>query len=119
MRDFNISIDNQGVPFTSLNGGNSFFNNIWLSLNIPLGSWWVDPSFGLAQRPRRKLTSLTMRQIEDDHNQALKWLLDSGRATLINLLVVAVDVPNRIRVIVTATPAEGDQVTYEKFVEVI
>ena len=47
MIDLALSIDEQAVASLGLNASaSSLLNNIYLSLMIPLGSWWFNPSFG-------------------------------------------------------------------------
>jgi len=98
----------------------SILNNIIISLSIKRGSWWHDPTFGLMDRPRAKNTDQTARLIRQDYKQALQWLLDSGRATAIDIRTWRDETnKNRLNILVTATQADGRIISYETFKEVV
>jgi len=101
--------------------GDSLLVNIYTSLTITQGSWWFNPAFGLRDRGPLKNTEATARLVKQDCQQALQWLLDNGRASSI-----VIDTErdrsrdlNRLKLLVTATQADGRQVTFDKFIEVV
>jgi phage gp46-like protein len=117
--DYTIQVTN-GEPGIALTSGNSLFNNVFLSLEIPQGSWWFDPSFGLKKRSRMKITAAAIRLRKHDVESALQWLLDHDRAASV-VVEVERDTDNRSRLHAraTVTAPTGDQVVYDKFIEVV
>lgn len=112
---------NQGLPTMSFqSGGSDLLTNVILSLEIAQGSFFAAPDFGMRRRPRLKRTERNAQLVKGDAEQALQWLINSGRATAI-VVVTSLDdrVRNRLRINVQATGAKGNQVSYEKFVEVV
>lgn len=95
-------------------------NNIVISLGIKKGTWWHDPAFGLTHRPRVKNTPTTARLIKQDVEQALQWIINSGRATAIEVDTWRDENDrHRLKILVTATQADGRIVTYTTFKEVV
>lgn len=112
---------NNGQPEQTFEKAGDIFNNIFLSLAIKKGSWWQDPDFGLRDRGRMKNTEANARLIRQDHKEALQWIIDTGRATSIEVYVErdrSQDL-NRLKILVEATQADGRKVTFETFKEVV
>jgi phage gp46-like protein len=118
--DFAIATD-QGLGAMTFDRAGDILNNIFLSLAIGQGSWWFNPGFGLRRRDRLKNTEATARLVREDCKQALQWLLDSGRAAAIEVFVERdrSQDTGRLRILVEATQADGNRVTYETFQEVV
>ena len=119
--DYTISINDLGQVEQSFQKSSGLFNNVYLSLEIKQGSWWIDPAFGLKDRGRQKNTDKTARLFKDDIAAALQWLLDTGRATSIGV-VTQIDRQqdrNRLKARVTVTATNGQVVTFDKFIEVV
>lgn len=107
-------------PQVSFEKSSGLFNNVFLSLAIGEGDWWFDPSFGLKKRKRLKNTPATARLLEKDHRDALQWMLDTGRATTVTVVASPVDNDRfRLQLHIEVTAADGEVVTYDKFVEVV
>jgi phage gp46-like protein len=95
-------------------------NNIYLSLTVRQGTWFLDPLFGLRDRGRMKLTDRSERLLRADCLEALQWLLDSGRAKSIEVTTERDRSNlNRLRVLVEAVQVDGTRVTFDKFIEVV
>lgn len=109
-----------GRPAMSFKSGNDLLTNVILSLEIEQGSFFADPLFGLKARPQAKKTLKTARLIKGDVEQALQWLLDTGRAALVEV-EVALDNKDLHRVLaaIVVTDPGGNRISYEKFVEVV
>jgi phage gp46-like protein len=99
----------------------TIFNNIFLSLTITRGEFFAAPDFGLRNRGRMKNTERNALLVRDDCRQALQWLIDTGRATSIDVGVERdrIQDPNRLKVLVTAVQANGQAVTFETFKAVV
>jgi phage gp46-like protein len=114
-------LTNSGKLEMSFTGGNDLLTNVILSVEIAQGSFFLDPTFGMLRRPREKNTAATAKLIEGDVRSALQWLIDVGRATSI-AVVMEIDtllVKTRLKARITVTAAQGNKVTYDKFVEVV
>jgi len=102
-------------------GGSDLLTNVILSLEIMQGAFFLDPSFGLLRRPRLKNTVATATLIEGDIRAALQWLLDTGRATTIDIFMERdmLQDKGRLKARISVTGSKGNAVTYDKFVEVV
>lgn len=109
-----------GAPVMSFQSGSDLLTNVILSVEIARGTFFAAPDFGLRRRPQAKSTPRTARLIKQDIEEALQWLLDTGRATSIEV-EVEIDSADRHRIKWRAlvTGAKGNQISYEKFVEVV
>ncbi len=95
-------------------------NNIWLSLNVRRGSFFARPEFGMRELPNKN-TPRAAALIEQYAKEALQWILDLGRATSIAVEAERdpVNHPNRIILRGEAVQADGRQISFEHFVEVV
>lgn len=119
--DFAILINNGGCGEMTFDQAGDIMNNVFLSLSIEKGSFFAAPGFGMVRRERMKNTGKNARLIRDDAAAALQWLIDTGRAADVRVDVErdAARDPHRLRLLVTVTQADGNRVTFEKFVEVV
>lgn len=124
--DFAIAIEDQTgsgyMTFDKSQNGN-LMNNIFLSLVVRRGSWFQNPSFGsrLHLLARSKNTEQTAALAEEYCKEALQWIIEAGKATTVDVLSQrdrAQD-PHRLKLLITVTKANGDQVVFTTFVEVI
>jgi len=122
--DFALIIDDSGMAALDVDQrANSIINNIYLSLAVEKGSFFANPDFGsrLHLLKRAKNTVRTEQLARDYCREALQWLIDSGRATSIEVFTErdrTVDL-NRLKLLVEATQTDGRVVSFEKFVEVV
>lgn len=116
--DYTITIDDAGLPQVSLEKSSGLFNNVFLSLTIGKGDWWFDPSFGLRKRRRLKNTPSAARLLEQDHKEALQWMIDSGRAVSVEVTSEPAG-RNRLKLSAAVVGAGGETATYDKFIQVI
>jgi len=110
-----------GLPAMAFTPATDIYNNVVLSLSITQGSWFADPAFGMRRRDRLKNTEANARLVEADCRAALQWLLDTGRATRIEVTSErdrSQDL-GRLKLLVTVTQADGRLVPFEKFYEVV
>ncbi|TAN61357.1 hypothetical protein EPN18_06815 [bacterium] len=94
-------------------------NNIYLSLAVRKGAWPFAPKFGskLHLLQRSKATAHTAAVAKEYCDEALKWILDDGRADSINVVTELDRNSNRLNLHVTAA-WNGKKITYDSFVEV-
>ncbi|NLO90662.1 MAG: hypothetical protein GX410_01545 [Elusimicrobia bacterium] len=79
MKDFELTIEQTtGRAAMSFAASDSLFNNVYLSLVVKKGSWWLLPNFGSRIHTLRKNTAGTLAA--DYIQEALAWLKTSGRA---------------------------------------
>lgn len=94
-------------------------NNIYLSLDIRKGTWPFAPEFGsrLHLLQRDKATARAASKAKEYCEEALKWLLDNGRAESIEVETALDAAKGRLNCLITAVQS-GKKITYERFVEV-
>jgi len=96
-------------------------NNVWLSLNIRQGALFTAPRFGNRFHLLKKNTALAPALAEELAREALDWLIDTGRAVLIEVAAErdAFNQPDRLLLRGTVVQADGRRVPFEQFVEVV
>lgn len=124
--DYGISINDQtGVAEMSANAADyPLINKAFLSLEIPLGSFIGDTSFGsrLYQLKRAKATERTRKLAEDYALEASKWLLEEERAASIDVTAEYVTKANqkRLALYIEVTPPDNSTtVSYTTFIDVV
>ena len=124
--DFKLSAQSTGnANMVASDTENTALNNIYMSLAVPKGGWWFNPAFGseLHTLRRAKATTSTASKVKTFVEDALKWLVDSGK---LETVVVTVEIApksntqprGRINYLVEAVQSDGDKLTYSNFVEV-
>lgn len=120
--DFAIAIDNStGLAGMTFDQVSTLMNNVYLSLTVIKGTWFHRPEFGIARRERLKNTPNTARLIKQDCEEALQWLLDTKRATSIQVATErdrSQDL-NRLKIAVQVQQADGRSITFTTFREVV
>lgn len=118
--DYALALNDSGADL-SFSKASDINNNIYLSLAIIRGTWWFNPEFGMRDTRRLKNTEQTARLVAEWIKEALQWLLDSGRASTIAVTMQRDprQDPHRLRALIEVTQANGQQLTFEKFVEVV
>jgi phage gp46-like protein len=122
--DFAIEIENGSATGSmTLDKADSIMNNVYLSLMIRRGSWFQNLDFGsrLHLLHRAKNTERTAILAREYCKEALQWLLDTGRATAIEIDTERdrrIDLC-RLKLLVEVTQADGKKVSFTTYVEVI
>lgn len=123
--DFAITIDNQtGLGQMTFEKATNIMNNIYLSLMIQRGSFFADTTFGsrLHLLKRAKNTDRTMRLAMDYCKEALRWMIDEGKASAVEVYAQrdrTQDI-HRLKLLIEVTPVNSDQpVAFSTFIEVI
>ena len=113
----NYSIENiNGIGQMTFTQAVDIRTNIWLSLHIPYGKWFADPTFGCKLGQIKKITTGNILLAQQYVEQALQWLLQVGRA--VSIIVVAeadTQDPNRLNIKVEATQPDGLLIKYQEF----
>lgn len=121
--DFTIVQNDNGLPEMTFDKAGDISNNILLSLVVQRGSWFQNPEFGSRLHLLRKAknTALTERLARDYCREALQWLLDTGKVTVLDIATERDLTVNRhrLKLVIEATQANGRKVTFEHFVEVV
>ena len=60
---------------------------VWLSLNIEQGAFFNSPNFGFKLSDIKKITASNIQLIKTRAELALQWLLDTGKAKAIDVIV--------------------------------
>ncbi len=123
MSDFKLIVNENGQSEMSFDKAEGIYNNIYLSLTIQRGSFFQNPDFGsrLHLLKRAKNTAQTAASAKDYVLEALRWLLDTGKAEKIEVEVERDPLtdPHRLKLLVTVTQADGTEVTFTEFMEVV
>lgn len=116
--DFNISMKD-GLAQMSFDKSKTIFNNIFLSLMVRRGAFFYDPDFGsrLHLLLRAKNTEQTAALAEEYCTEALRWIIETGRATKIDITAERVGT-DRLHLLVEVTQADGRKITFNTFIEV-
>lgn len=121
--DFKILTDEDAMGQMTFDPAEDIMNNVFLSLMVKQGSWFQNPEFGsrLHLLQRAKNTEKTAALAEEYCKEALQWLIDTGRATSVAVHTQRDRTQDlhRLKFIVEVTEANGRQVTFERFVEVV
>jgi len=122
--DFTILTDDDAtVGKMTFDAAGDIMNNVYLSLVVKRGSWFQNPDFGsrLHLLQRAKNTEKTAALAEEYCREALQWLIDTGRATHIDVRTErdrSQDL-HRLKLLVEVTQADGRTVSFDRFVEVV
>jgi phage gp46-like protein len=122
--DFAIEIENgSAIGSMTLNASSSIMNNVYLSLMVKRGSFFQNLDFGsrLHLLHRAKNTERTAILAKEYCKEALQWLLDTGRATAIDVYTERdrrIDLC-RLKLQVAVTQADGKKVDFITYVEVV
>lgn len=121
--DFAIDIDDSGLGGMTFDKATTIMNNVYLSLMIDRGSWFFNPEFGsrLYLLKRAKNTEQTAALAREYCKEALQWLLDTGKATAVQVYSERDRTQDlhRLKLLVEVTQANAEQVTFQTFVEVV
>ncbi len=98
----------------------SLMNNVYLSIMTERGSFFQDRDFGMRRLVRAKNTERNALLAQSYAEDALAWIIDSGRASKID---VATEINKseslyRCKLLVEVTDPGGNTVTFELFKEV-
>jgi len=118
----NYSIDTDGLSGEMVfDKADELGNNVFLSLMIPQGVFFLDPSFGLKVRPGLKLTDEAAALRKADIESALKWITESGKANQINVMVQRVEESRfkRLECLIEIVKTTGQKTTFTYYQEVI
>jgi hypothetical protein len=98
----------------------ALWSNIYYSLKIKKGSFFVNTNFGSAHSDIKKVTANAADDIKDAISAALKWILDLGRASTIDI-VTDIDDSDRCRcnILIKATKPSGEEITFTTFYRVV
>ncbi len=101
----------------------SILNNIYLSLMMDKGSFFQDPAFGsrLYLLKRAKSVERTASLARDYCMEALRWMIDTGKAGGFDIYT---EIDNRtgtdrLKIQIIATEANGNQVDFTIFKEIV
>lgn len=117
--------DRYGVDLATIRSGKAgtIFNNVYLSLMLRKGSFFAAPEFGsrLHLLHRAKNTARTELLAREYCREALQWLLDTGRATAVEVFAERDRQQNLnlLKLLVEVTQADGRELTFQTFVEVV
>lgn len=121
MKDFRIDPNSRDY---AIKGGRyelveDIRNNIYLSLNVRKGTWPFAPELGsrLHLLEREKSLERVARKAKEYCDEALKWIIDKGRAESIEVTVELDKANMRLKCLIEAVQ-KGKTITYEHFVEV-
>jgi len=122
--DFRIDMTN-GLGEMTFEKSEDIMNNVYLSLMVRKGSFFQNPDFGsrLHLLKRAKNTEQTAALAREYCKEALRWLLNTGRATKIDVYserdLGGAGVRDRLKLLVEVTQADGRKLSFATFLEVV
>jgi len=118
--DFVMTLQN-GRPAMSFDKADTIFNNVYLSLTLRRGSWFQNPDFGSRLHLLKKNTPRAAALAESYAREALRWLLDAGKATVITVTAQRDTLQDlhRLKLWVEVTQADGRLIAFDHYVEVV
>lgn len=115
---YKITLDANGNPEMSFDQDATIGTDLLLSTLVPQGAFFLDPSFGLRELPK-KITDQNIGLVKDYFSESAKWLIDAGKAKKIDILVEPDEEKNRINVEEKALQANDTEIAFETFVPVV
>jgi len=111
-----FQIDNTGLTF---NKNVDIRTDVYTSLNVAQGTFFQNPGFGSKLTQVKKVTANNLLLAQQYVQNALQWLLQTGRATQISSIVEKDDNDfNRLNIKVTIVQANGVLLYYQQFFDV-
>lgn len=119
MTDFTIEVKGLEADM-AFEKSDSLANNIYLSLQVKKGSFFLNTSFGSRLHEIRKVTAPNIALAEAYCGEALRWLLWTGRVKSIEVTAERdTDNAHRINILVTALRHDGTSAAYQVFYSVV
>ena len=118
--DFTIVTDGIEGEMT-FDPATNIMNNIFLSVMVTQGSFFQNPNFGIRKMSRMKNTDHNAQLIVQYHRAALQWLIDTAKATKIDIdyQIDILQNINRLKLLIRVTQVNGYVAGFTKFVEVV
>ena len=98
----------------------SLLTHIILSLSIDQGTFFQDPTFGSRLSEIKKVNTTNINLAQQYIEEALQWLLDTGKAAqiLVNVERDSID-RSRLNIRVQVEEADGNEITYDLYKELV
>lgn len=119
--DFQITIDENGAVDISFDKAETIINNLYLSLMVIENTFFQNPGFGMPDMRRKKNLETNAEEFKQRAAAATKWIVDMGRAAAITFeteLDKRRD-PHRLKYRCCAVQADGREISFEKYLEVV
>lgn len=120
--DFKLTTQDGLTAGMSFDKAEDITNNIFLSLNIRQGAFFLLPNFGsrLHLLMRGILNDRTLKLAQEYSREALQWLLDTGRARAVEVTAERHETDlHRVNLHVQVTQADGREISFETFFRVV
>jgi phage gp46-like protein len=118
MIDFKLSVVN-GRLFMSYEPGDSFLNNILLSIYIKRGSFFAAPDVGSRLHTIKKITSNNVKLARDFIMESVQWMKDTARMVDLNVTTEADYSNNAINFSLSCKKQNGQDVYFSSFYPVV
>jgi phage gp46-like protein len=115
--DYKLNI-NGSIADMTWEKADTILNNVYLSLMVKRGTFFQNPDFGMRSLARAKNTKNVEVLAKEYCLEALQWIKDSKKATKIDVFAQR-DSLNRMKVLIEVVQADGRQVNFETFLEVV
>jgi hypothetical protein len=108
-----------GLPVMSWDQDATIATDLLLSALVPQGAFFLDPSFGLRDLPK-KITDGNAGLVKDYFQESSQWLVDAGKAKSIEVIAEPdLQEKSRINVKQTAIQANDEPAEFSTFVPVV
>lgn len=118
MVGFSLTFEN-GQPVMGYDRADTIIQNIWLSIFVKQGSCWAAPFLGSRLYKIKKLTPTSDIEGRAYIDEALKWILSSGRARDLNVTCEINAGENRLDILVTGHKGNNDNIKFDTFYKVV
>jgi phage gp46-like protein len=119
MIDFKLYVDADGKLAMSYENGDSFINNILLSIYIKRGSFFVVPSLGSRLFLLKKITADVSKLAKNYIAEALQWMVDTGRMTDLQIQTEEDRDNNGLKIGISCKKQNGQDISFQTFYPVV
>jgi len=114
--DFALQQGANGTTEMSWDKSTDIFNLLWFSVNLPKGSMFNLPDFGLNLSDIKKLTDDKIELIKGRLEKSTQWIIDIGKAKSITVIVEKnTQSIGRVDIFLSAIEADGTPVDVNTF----
>jgi len=118
--DFKIVSSNGLGGQMTWDKADNLLTSVILSLGIDRGTFFQDPTFGSRLFEIKKLTTKSVNLAQQYIEEALQWLLDTGKAANITVQVERDSIDRtRLNVRVQVEERDGNQITYDLYKDLV
>lgn len=110
---YRVIFREDGSAFMTLEVGDPILMNIVVSTMLVKGQWWKEPDWG--RRPHRTIVHANIEaEARAAYEEALKWLIDTGRASKVQVSARVIGY-GKLSIGISVTKPDGGVVPYNAY----